>query len=337
LVEVRHRAQAMATQKFCSRPGSNNVDSALISNRANRSSFFYLSTHRKRECFICKNRTMICMAQRRSALTTRAVMEKNITTRTISSCDLTELALTESPLQSNPLVATSDGLKRRPARDPRRLAAFAAALAAIGAFSYTWFSEQTALPTLGEIMAGPLPPTLTLLLAGFPTGLLAAKITMGDLFHVELHRGRIYICTGVPSAGPPLEPGAVQVRPTGDIRGNGAYAATRIPAGTHIADYTGDVLDRAAFLNRYPNNKGDFAMAIDDEWVIDAASIAPYTTNFHAVHMNHSRTRTNVRRYYKRHERRVSFFAVRDIEPGEELLYDYGRAYWFGREHLELQ
>ncbi|GIL43916.1 hypothetical protein Vafri_1501 [Volvox africanus] len=327
----------MATRTLCGRPHFKNVETALnFFNRSNRSSFASVSTHRKRECLICKNWTLMCMAHRRSALTTRAVVEKNIATRTISSRDLAELPTTESPVQSNPLVATSDGLECRPARDPNRLAAFAATLAVIGEFSYTWFSEQTALPTFEEIMAGPLPAAVTLLLAGFPTGLLAAKIAMGDLFHVELHRGRLYICAGVPSAGPPLAADAVHVRPTGDIRGNGAYAATRIPRGTYIADYTGDLLDRAAFLDRYPDNKGDFAMAIDDEWVIDAAAIAPYTTSFHAVHMNHSRTRANVRRYYKRRERRVSFFAVRDIEPGEELLYDYGRAYWFGREHLEL-
>ncbi len=85
-----------------------------------------------------------------------------------------------------------------------------------------------------------------------------------------------------------------------------------------------------------PPTQGNYATAVDDEWVIDAASLAPDTSTFHAVHMNHSRTRANVRRYYKRSERRISFFAARDIEVGEELLYDYGRAYWYGREHLEM-
>lgn len=55
----------------------------------------------------------------------------------------------------------------------------------------------------------------------------------------------------VPSQGPPLQPGAVGVRPTGNPSlGNGAYAALPIPEGTHIADYSGDLLGRREFFER---------------------------------------------------------------------------------------
>ncbi len=57
----------------------------------------------------------------------------------------------------------------------------------------------------------------------------------------------------MPSTGPGLQPGAVRVRPTGDVRGNGAFAAAHIPAGTQIINYKGDLLDRRAFLERYPD------------------------------------------------------------------------------------
>jgi SET domain-containing protein len=43
-----------------------------------------------------------------------------------------------------------------------------------------------------------------------------------------------------------------------------------------------------------------------------------------------------VGRYYDYAGRKVLFFALRDIPAGEELLFDYGRAYWRGREALEL-
>jgi hypothetical protein len=57
--------------------------------------------------------------------------------------------------------------------------------------------------------------------------------------------GRLYASLGVPSHGPPVPPGAVQVRRCADPRlGNGAFAAVRIPAGTYLGDYTGEMLDR---------------------------------------------------------------------------------------------
>lgn len=67
------------------------------------------------------------------------------------------------------------------------------------------------------------------------------------------HRGRLYLQLGVPAVGQPLQPGSVVTRPTGDVRGNGAYATRLIPAGTHIADYAGEQLDNTAFFGRYPD------------------------------------------------------------------------------------
>lgn len=46
---------------------------------------------------------------------------------------------------------------------------------------------------------------------------------------------------------------SVVTQPTGDVRGNGAYATQVIPAGTHIADYAGEVLSNAEFFRRYPD------------------------------------------------------------------------------------
>ena len=57
---------------------------------------------------------------------------------------------------------------------------------------------------------------------------------------------------------------------------------------------------------------------------------------FTPAHINHSRERANVARFCLRKRRVVRLHAARDIEAGEELLLDYGRAYWRGREAEEL-
>ncbi|KAI8469021.1 MAG: hypothetical protein J3K34DRAFT_522495 [Monoraphidium minutum] len=211
-----------------------------------------------------------------------------------------------------------------------------ALLGGAGAAAYQLLSSAPQLPPLGDALAA-LGGGGTALVGGAAAAAGALKLALGDRFHLELHRGRLYATVGVPSQGPPLAAGAVVVRPTGNPRlGNGAYAAAPIPAGTHIADYSGERLGRAAFFERYPDGVGDFSMALDDEWVLDAAADVADTSRFHAVHMNHSRGRANVARYYHRAAGRVAFFASRDIAAGEELLYDYGRAYWRCREGLEL-
>ena len=45
----------------------------------------------------------------------------------------------------------------------------------------------------------------------------------------------------------------MQVRPTHDGRGNGAFAVRHIPAGTCLGDYEGEMLDEAAYWARYPS------------------------------------------------------------------------------------
>ena len=47
--------------------------------------------------------------------------------------------------------------------------------------------------------------------------------------------------------------GHSQVRPTDDGRGNGAFAVEPLGAGACLGDYEGDVLDEAAYWQRYPS------------------------------------------------------------------------------------
>ena len=43
----------------------------------------------------------------------------------------------------------------------------------------------------------------------------------------------------------------LQVKPTDDKRGNGAFAVKVIPAGTYLGDYEGEKLNEAAYWARY--------------------------------------------------------------------------------------
>lgn len=175
----------------------------------------------------------------------------------------------------------------------------------------------------------------------------AATLALAQLYisnagqvHIEWHDGRLWIETGVPpavqAAASPLPPSAVAVRPTGDARGNGAFAQQRIGAGTFIGRYEGDMLDLQSFYARYSDGVADYCMTIDGEWCLDGSERSRDTGTFSACHINHSATRHNVARRTLRKQQQVELFATRDIAPGEELLLDYGRLYWTGREHLEL-
>lgn len=153
-----------------------------------------------------------------------------------------------------------------------------------------------------------------------------------DKAQLELHEGRLYIQWGAPSTGPPLAEGAIQVRPTEDGRGNGAFALQHIPAGTYLGNYEGDMLDEVSYWARYPAGVADYCIKVDREWTIDGRDRAQDTSRFSPCHMNHSGVRHNVVRSTKRRDRTVSFFTRKDIQVGEELLLDYGPVYWKSRE-----
>lgn len=157
-----------------------------------------------------------------------------------------------------------------------------------------------------------------------------------DKAQIEVHKGRLYIQWGSPSTGAPLADGSIKVRPTTDGRGNGAFAAKPIPAGTYVGDYEGELLDESAYWARYPSGVSDYSIRIDQEWSIDGQSRAPNTSIFSPCHMNHSTTRHNVVRSTSRRQQKVSFFTAADIKVDEELLLNYGSTYWKTRENQKL-
>jgi SET domain-containing protein len=103
------------------------------------------------------------------------------------------------------------------------------------------------------------------------------------------------------------------------IQGLGAFATRRIPSGTRLIEYAGERLTPPQADARYPEVPGErhhtFLFSIDDEWVIDAA-----VGGNDARWINHT-CDPNCDAVVD--DGRIWIETIRDVEPGEELAYDY--------------
>jgi uncharacterized protein len=106
------------------------------------------------------------------------------------------------------------------------------------------------------------------------------------------------------------------------IHGRGAFALRHIPAGTRLIEYAGQQISQAEADERYPEGASPhhtFLFAIDDddgrEIVIDAG-----VGGNEARFINHS-CAPNCDAIVE--HGRIWIDTIRDVEPGEELAYDY--------------
>ena len=111
----------------------------------------------------------------------------------------------------------------------------------------------------------------------------------------------------------------IQVRRSG-VHGKGVYALQKIRRGEIIIEYKGEMITWKQALKRHPHDPKDpdhtFYFHIDDKHVIDAkfGGNAARWIN-HACKPNCESDIVGERVFIK---------ALRKIEPGEELFYDYG-------------
>lgn len=150
------------------------------------------------------------------------------------------------------------------------------------------------------------------------------------------------------AAHSPLSDTDFNVAATAD-RGSGLFVAARegLAAGTYLFDYGGELIEQNEYDERYhkplPGQGGggksaDYAVGIarpdDSSAYVDAAD--PAKSNL-ARYMNHAEEgdepgSANCAAWTLwEPSPRVLLFAARDIEEGEELLWDYGEQYWEGR------
>ncbi len=127
------------------------------------------------------------------------------------------------------------------------------------------------------------------------------------------------------SDAPGYLPGMLRRRPlpfeirASPIEGFGAFATQAIPAGVRLIEYAGERLSPAEADARYPDIAGarhhTCLFAIDDAIVIDAA-----VNGNEARFINHS-CAPNCDAVID--DERLWIETIHDIEPGEELAYDY--------------
>jgi SET domain-containing protein len=103
------------------------------------------------------------------------------------------------------------------------------------------------------------------------------------------------------------------------IHGYGVFAARRIRKGTTVIEYLGDRVSHdeadSRYENKDPNDNHTFLFTVDSKIVIDGGvggNDARYIN--HGCDPNCASTTENKRIYVE---------AIRTIQPGEELAYDY--------------
>lgn len=110
----------------------------------------------------------------------------------------------------------------------------------------------------------------------------------------------------------------LEVRPS-KIDGRGCFAAVRFPKGKKIAELVGERVARPEAARRMQGKRRLHICALNSYWGIDS-SRGGNGSQF----VNHSCQPNSFVRIVRGH---IIFFALRDIEPGEEITLDYVESY----------
>ncbi|WP_338867578.1 SET domain-containing protein [Myxococcus stipitatus] len=121
-----------------------------------------------------------------------------------------------------------------------------------------------------------------------------------------------------PTFSPSPKPIPFELRPS-SIQGTGAFATRRIRKGERIIEYVGERITQAEADRRYDDEAMErhhtFLFNLDSKTVLDAG-----TLHNEARYINHS-CEPNCEALIDK--KRIYIFALRALEVGEELVYDY--------------
>lgn len=118
----------------------------------------------------------------------------------------------------------------------------------------------------------------------------------------------------------PKDKRRIQVRKSG-VHGKGVFALQPIAAGTRIIEYRGQTIGWPEALRRHPHDAADpnhtFYFSLDDGTQVIDAKVGGNAARW----INHA---CDPNCKAEEGEGRVFIHALRDLQPGEELFYDYG-------------
>ena len=103
------------------------------------------------------------------------------------------------------------------------------------------------------------------------------------------------------------------------IDGRGCFATVRFLRGRKIAELTGERVSRVVAARRMRGKRRIHIAGIDSYWGIDSSRGGNPTQ-----YLNHSCEPNCYKKILYGH---ILFFALRDIEPGEEITLDYVESY----------
>jgi hypothetical protein len=120
----------------------------------------------------------------------------------------------------------------------------------------------------------------------------------------------------------------LQILPT-RLKGNGLFSCAPIARGSFLFDYEGERIDEAEYRRRYPDRVSDYAVGVKKNGVITFIDGVDPALSGVARYMNHSAARPNVKMQTDlvSEPPRVLMYAIKDIEPGDELVWNYGIGY----------
>ena len=114
-------------------------------------------------------------------------------------------------------------------------------------------------------------------------------------------------------------------------KGLGCYAAEDRSKGAWVCDYEGEVIDFAQRAVRYVSDEPEYLFHLGGVAVAGSHVYIDAVDSDHASRaINHAQDACLEPRVTLS-ERRVAFYALRDIKAGDELSFDYGEQYWLER------